>query len=78
VRGALGCVVKAIDRAGNIVDRIRSLVKKMPPRSASLDINNAISESIGLTRSEVVENGATVPIRLAEGLSSVQGDRVQL
>jgi hypothetical protein len=78
VREALGCVVNDTDRAGHIVDRIRSHFKKEPARNACFDINDAIDELIALARSEVVENGVTVRIRLAEALSPVQGDRVQV
>jgi C4-dicarboxylate-specific signal transduction histidine kinase len=77
-REALGCVVNGTKRAGDIVNRLRALIKKMPPVNARFDINDAINELIALTRSELVGNGVTVRIRLAEGLSPVQGDRVQL
>jgi PAS domain S-box-containing protein len=78
VREALGSVVKSTDRAGDIVDRIRSLVKKAPPRNVWFDINEMINELIALVRSEVVQKRVAVGTRLAEGLLSVQGDRVQL
>jgi PAS domain S-box-containing protein len=77
-REALGCVVNDTDRASDIVNRIRALVKKVPPRNAHFDINDAINELTALARSELVDKGVTVQIRLAEGLSPVQGDRVQL
>lgn len=66
------------DRAGEIVDHIRAHVKKAPPRNAPFDINDALNELIALARSEVVEKGVTLRLRLAEGLSPVRGDRVQL
>jgi PAS domain S-box-containing protein len=78
VREALECVVNDSDRAGEIINGIRAHVKKVPPRNASFDINDAINELIALTRSEVVNKRVTVQTRLAEGLSPVQGDRVQL
>jgi His Kinase A (phospho-acceptor) domain len=37
VREAAACIVKDTDRASDIVDRIRSLTKKMPPRSEVVD-----------------------------------------
>ena len=66
------------DRAGEIVDRIRAHIKKAPPRNAYFDIDGAINDLIALARSEVVKSGVTVGIRLAEGLSPIRGDRVQL
>jgi C4-dicarboxylate-specific signal transduction histidine kinase len=78
VREALDFVIRSTDRAADIVDRIRSLVKKAPARNVRFDINDVINELIALTRSEVVQKGVTVQLRLAEGLSPIHGDRVQL
>ena len=78
VRDALACVVSDADRAGDIVDGIRDFIKKAPPRKDRLDLNDAINEVIALARSAITENGVSVRTRLAEGLSPVQGDRVQL
>jgi hypothetical protein len=78
VEEALGCVVADADRAGNIVDRIRDHIKKAPPRKALCDLNAAINEVVVLARSAIVQNGVSVQSRLAEGLSPIHGDRVQL
>jgi C4-dicarboxylate-specific signal transduction histidine kinase len=78
VREALDCIMSNADRAGEIIGRIRAQVRKAPPQSTSFDVNDAINELIALTRSDVVEKGVTVNVRLAEGLSTIQGDRVQL
>jgi C4-dicarboxylate-specific signal transduction histidine kinase len=78
VREALGCVVGDADRAGNIIDRVRDHIKKAPPRKYRFDLNKAINEVIVLARSAIAKNGVSVQARLAEGLASVEGDRVQL
>jgi PAS domain S-box-containing protein len=78
VRQALGRIVNNGARAGDVISRIRDLVRKAPPRKDSLEINEAIREVIALTRSEVVKNGVSVQTQLAEGLPLIQGDRVQL
>jgi len=78
VEEALGCIVADADRAGNIVDRIRDHIKKAPPRKALCDLNAAINEVVVLARSAIVQNGVLVQSRLAEGLSPIHGDRVQL
>src|SRR6202035_1216878 len=44
VREALACIVNDSDRAGDIVDRIGSLIKKAPPRKELVDVNAAILE----------------------------------
>jgi PAS domain S-box-containing protein len=76
---------KAIDRlvrdgmlAAEIVDRTRALVRKEPPRKKSLEINEAISEVIKLTRGEVTKHGIQLRTQLTQGLPVVQADRVQL
>jgi PAS domain S-box-containing protein len=78
VRQALDRIVKDGNRAGEVVGRIRALVKKAPPRKDDLEINEAILEVIALTQREVVKNGVSVQTQLAEALPLVQGDRVQL
>ena len=78
VREALDCIVRDGNRAGDVIARIRALIKKAPARKDSLDVNEAIREVIALTRGEAVKNGVSVQTQLASGLPSVQGDRVQL
>ena len=78
VREAFACVVGDVDRAGDIIDRIREHITKAPPRKERLDLNAAINEVIVLARSAVTKNGVSVRTRLAEGVFPVQGDRVQL
>src|SRR5215813_14823964 len=78
VRGALDFIVKSGVQASEVVDRIRALVKKAPPRTDKLEINEAVLEVIGLTRNEMAKNGISVRTQLAESLPAIQGDRVQL
>jgi signal transduction histidine kinase len=77
-RQALGGTVKEGNRATDVIERIRALIKKAPPRKDALEINGAILEVIALTRDEVLKNGVSVQTQLAEGLPLIQGDRVQL
>jgi PAS domain S-box-containing protein len=78
VRRALGRIVNEGNRATDIIDRIRSLIKKAPPRKDDLKINEALLEVIALTHGEVVKHGVSVQTQLTEGLPLIQGDRVQL
>ncbi|MET4021276.1 MHYT domain-containing protein [Bradyrhizobium sp. S3.2.12] len=77
-REALGRTVENGERAAQIIGRIRSLVKKEPPRKDALEVNEAIAEVVALTRGEVMKNNVSVQTQLAEGLPLIQGDRVQL
>jgi C4-dicarboxylate-specific signal transduction histidine kinase len=77
-RQALGRIVRDGSRAGEVIDRIRALVKKVPPRRELLDINEAIRDVIALTQTEVQQNRVKLQARLADDLALVPADRVQL
>ncbi len=78
VDDALSLIVKSGNRAGEVVGRIRALIKKAPARKDAVAINDAILEVIALTRTEAANNSVSVRTQSAEGLPPVQGDRVQL
>jgi PAS domain S-box-containing protein len=65
-------------RAGDIISRVRDLVKNAPTRKQSLELNETISEVIGLTRNEMSNSGVVVQPRMADDLPGIWGDRVQL
>jgi PAS domain S-box-containing protein len=78
VRRDLGFIVESGVRASEVIDRIRALVKKAPPRKNRLEINEAILQVIALAQNEMANNGISVRTQLAEALPAIQGDRVQL
>jgi PAS domain S-box-containing protein len=78
VKDALGCVVRDVDRAKDIVGRIRDHVKKAPPRKDRFDLNEAIDEVIVMARGAIVRNKISVRALLTAGLIPIHGDRVQL
>jgi PAS domain S-box-containing protein len=77
-RQLLARIVKDGDRAGNVVNRIRNLVKKAPPRMEPLHMNEMIGDMIELTRSEAMKSNVSVQTQFAENLSTVRGDQTQL
>jgi PAS domain S-box-containing protein len=64
-------------RAGEVIGRIRALIKKVPPRKDRLDINQTILEVISLTRGELERKGVSLETQLAD-LPLIQADRIQL
>ena len=70
--------VKYAGRAGDVISRIHSLVKKGASSKGTLDINEAIREVVVLTRTEAVKHGVTTQMQLADNLPRIHGDRVQL
>ena len=78
VRQGLDSIVKDANRAGEVIGRIRELIKKTPPRKDWVDINDAIVEIVALTRSELVRSSVSLHTRFAQGMAPIHGDRVQL
>jgi PAS domain S-box-containing protein len=77
-RQALDSIIKDGIRAGDVIGRIRALIKKVPSRHDRLDINEAIRDVTELTRPELLQNGISLRTELAMGLPFIQGDRIQL
>ena len=78
VHQALDRIIRDGGRASDIIGRIRALVRKEPPRSDQLDINEVTLEVIALTRSELRGGGTSLQTQLSDGLPLVLGDRIQL
>jgi signal transduction histidine kinase len=77
-REALGRIVADANRAGKVIGRIRTLIKKLPVRMEPMDINETVSEVIALARSEIQRNGIVLHTGFGQNLPAVPGDRVQL
>jgi C4-dicarboxylate-specific signal transduction histidine kinase len=78
VREALCCIVGDINRAGNIIERIRDHIKKAPPQNHRFDLNETINDAIGLARSAIAGHAVSLNAHFTEELPTIQGDRVQL
>lgn len=78
IRDALASIVGDIDRAGNIIDRIRDQIKKTPPHEERFDLNEAIEEVIALARGAITKNGVAVQTPDMKKALRVEGDRIQL
>jgi PAS domain S-box-containing protein len=65
-------------RASEVIDRIRALVMRQPPRRDRVDVNQTILDVIALTRDQMRRNDVALEKTLAEGLPPVWGDKVQL
>ena len=78
IREVLESIVKDGIRAGNIIARIRGLIKKSPSTEEELEINDPIREVMELMRGEADRNSVTVRLELSDALPAVRGDKVQL
>jgi signal transduction histidine kinase len=65
-------------RAIDIIDRIRNMVRKVEVDMRSLDLNEAIQQIIKVLASEAAVRGVFVEVELEPGLPRVSADSVQL
>jgi PAS domain S-box-containing protein len=76
---ALERMIRAGNRAGAVIDRIRALATKRTGREMEpLDLNQVIEEVTALTRGELRRHVIPLRCELAGNLPHVLGDRVQL
>jgi PAS domain S-box-containing protein len=65
-------------RAGDIIERLRSLYKKAAPQRELVDVNDIVRQMAALLRSEANRHGVSMRTDLAADLPKVTADRVQL
>ena len=76
--GAASRIVEDGKRAGDIIERLRSLYKKSPPKRELVDVNEIVQEMVVLLRGEANRYAVSVRADLATELSKLRADRVQL
>jgi PAS domain S-box-containing protein len=77
-RDSLGRILRDGQRAGEVVGRIRLLLKKTPPKSTDQDVNELIREVLTLLRDTLTSHDISAGVELGSDLPRVLGDRVQL
>jgi C4-dicarboxylate-specific signal transduction histidine kinase len=77
-RAAVERIVRDSNRASEVIQRVRALVKKSDPQMVALDINDVIREAISLEQREMLNQRVSLRTELASALPPVLGDRVQL
>jgi len=71
-------IVKADKRAGEVIARLRALLRNEAPQHRPIDVNGVVQEVLALMRSDLVNRQVRVRTELAPALSAVSGDRIQL
>ena len=74
----LADIVKCDHRAGAVIQRVRSLLRKENSQLHSLDVNDVVDESLRLIHSDLMNRQVMISTDLAAGLPAVSGDRNQL
>ena len=78
LRDILADIVAEDQRAGEVIRRLRLLLKKSEFRHQSLDLNDVVQEVLKLVRNDLVNRGVTAQMELAPDPPAISGDRVQL
>lgn len=78
VHSALKDILEQGQRAGEIIARIRAMLKKDPGQMATQDINLAVRDVLEMVRSDLVIRRVTAVLRSDPLLPSVNGHGVQL
>jgi PAS domain S-box-containing protein len=77
-RETLGRIVQDGHRAGAVIGRVRTLLRKTATITTRLDLNELIRETVALVQGEVRRHRIRLRTALAPDLPPVAGDRVQL
>ena len=78
VREILSDIGSEDKRAGDVINRLRALMKKGEAKLLPLNINDLTNDVLELAHSELIERNVAVATRLTPGLPDIRGDRVQL
>jgi two-component system sensor kinase FixL len=78
VRDILRDIVQDNNRAGEVIRRLRELVKKGNLEVAALDLPALVRDVVLLIHSDAVLHNVNVVLEMDPGASQIQGDKVQL
>jgi signal transduction histidine kinase len=78
VRAALTRIVGNGHRAGDVIGRIRVMLKKDVGERVLLDLNELVEEVLIFVRGEIDEHGVVLQTQLQGGLPKIFADRIQL
>jgi signal transduction histidine kinase len=78
VRTVLHRIADDGERGGNVIESIRTMLKKDDQERTQLDINDLILEVMTLIQAELKNQGGSISAELADDLPRVLADRIQL
>jgi PAS domain S-box-containing protein len=78
VRHALEDIVHEDNRAGEVIHRLRKLLRRGEQHSERIDINDLVKSTLALLNSELISRRNSVKAELTKGLPQLLGDPVQL
>ena len=78
VRAILGDIVSADERAGQVIRRLRGMLKRGAPQRQPLSLNAIVQDVLQFVRADLVRRGVTLDLQLDLGLKNVFVDRVPI
>jgi two-component system sensor kinase FixL len=78
LREALTDILNDSNRASDVVQRMRTLLKKGSMQHEPLDLNAAVSEVVQLVQSNALGRRIALDVELSAGIGRVRGDRIQV
>jgi nitrogen fixation negative regulator NifL len=78
VQAILSDIVSADRRAAEVIERLRTLVKRGEVSLRPLSLNQVFEDVLHLLHADLIRRGVTVVCDLAPDLPAIAGDRVQL
>lgn len=78
VAASLSNIVESDKRAGEVIRRLRAMLRKEPAEHRATDLNEVVADVLRIIRSDLLNRSTQVELDLAPDLPPVWGDRIQL
>ena len=78
LRAIVADIRKDDERAGNVIDRLRTLLKRQKLELQPVDLARLVDEVVSLVRSDAMGRGVQLQTNIPGNLPPVRGDRVHL
>jgi PAS domain S-box-containing protein len=78
VQAILTDIVAADRRAGEVIEGLRSMLKRGQAKMEPISVNEIIEQVLHLIRADLINRGVTFTLDLQANLPTVAGDRIQL
>jgi PAS domain S-box-containing protein len=77
-RRSVEWIIQDANRAGDVIRRVRGLLKKSDAQKAPLDINDVVNDGVALVQRELLSHQVSLRMELAPVRPVILADRVQL
>jgi PAS domain S-box-containing protein len=78
VHESLRNIVESDKRAGEVIRRLRAMLRKDPPDFQRLDLNEVVTDVLHIAHGDLISRNIDVRLQLQADLPATTGDRVQL